>query len=92
VTFDTGHQHPDGAISMPKTTESENCEMFSFDEKGKKVDAHIHDEILDNPEAEDNNARHTLKRLISEGYPEEMIRDIARQFDENQLKRKPKLK
>lgn len=52
-------------------------EAFSLDAKGKKVDAHIHEPILDNPEADQANMAGYLDRLREDGVSEETIASIA---------------
>ncbi len=70
------------------TTSAKGNELFSVDKNGKKVDAHLHDPILDNSEAQQNDAKDCLRRLMAQGYPEDMIRSFAKGFAEEQAGKK----
>ena len=58
--------------------ESSN-EFFSFDAKGRKVDAHLHEEILESPEGLEAQAiedREIMARLRAEGMAESLIQKL----------------
>lgn len=51
-------------------------EFFYLDENGKKQDADLHDEILDNPEADAVVRAQSLAKLRSQGFTEEEFKRL----------------
>lgn len=68
----------------------EGNEMFSLDQSGKKIDAHLHEPILNDSDANDTINQQYLRRLMERGYPEDMIRRVAKEIASDQIARKSK--
>jgi hypothetical protein len=51
-------------------------EFFSIGDDGRKSDAALHDEILDNPEADKLNRIATAKRAVASGMDEVTARQL----------------
>ena len=51
-------------------------EFFYLDAKGRKTDAALHDEILDNPEADFACRLETARRMLADGHAEKVVRKL----------------